>query len=69
MRNTHLILTLILIIVLVGPLGVPRKSGAARPTLSVGLYCIPLGHQRLECHADVRELHLSMDSRADRAGP
>lgn len=35
-------------------LAAPGKSDAAPPTgLDVGLYCISLGHQRLECHFEV----------------
>ncbi len=53
MFNTKWTRTLMLIIVLVGLLGVSGRSGAAPTPVAVGIYCISLGHQRLECHADV----------------
>jgi len=52
MFNIRWIRALVLITA-VGLLGIPGKSGAASTTLDVGLYCISLGHQRLECHAEV----------------
>ena len=52
MSKTNLIRALALVVAIAGLLGAPRKSGAVPPTsVSVGLYCISLGHQRLECHA------------------
>jgi hypothetical protein len=54
MFSTHGIRALVLTIVAVGLLLIPGKSGTASPTpVAVGIYCISLGHQRLECHADV----------------
>jgi len=50
MFQTNLIRALVLIIAVAALLGVPRKSGAA-PSVAVGVYCLSLGHQRLECHA------------------
>ena len=47
------ILALLLTIAFVALLAVPVKRGEARTTLDVGLYCISLGHQRLECHFEV----------------
>ncbi|HWW76296.1 MAG TPA: hypothetical protein VNZ44_12925 [Pyrinomonadaceae bacterium] len=47
------ILTLVLMVAVVVLLAVPLNRSAAQPTLSVGMYCISLGHQRLECHFDV----------------
>jgi hypothetical protein len=44
---------LVLIVVLIGLLGISSKSVAAPTLVAVGIYCISLGHQRLECHADV----------------
>ena len=47
------ILALLLTVVALVRLAAPAERGAARTGLSVGLYCISLGHQRLECHFDV----------------
>lgn len=47
------ILALTLTIAVVALLAVTGNRGAAQPTLSVGMYCISLGHQRLECHFEV----------------
>lgn len=44
---------LALALTLVALLVVPVNRGASRTTLDVGLYCISLGHQRLECHFEV----------------
>lgn len=53
MFKSHWIRALALAVVAVGILVISGKSGAApRRTLSVGIYCISLGHQRLECSAD-----------------
>jgi hypothetical protein len=53
MFKIHCIRAIVLIIAVAGLLGVPSKSDAARTTLAVGIYCISLGHSRLECHAEV----------------
>lgn len=53
MFNSKWTRVLALIIVLVGLLGISSRSGAAPTPVAVGIYCISLGHQRLECHADV----------------
>jgi hypothetical protein len=53
MFSKHWIRALALVIVAAGFLVSPGTSGAARRTVAVGIYCISLGHQRLECHADV----------------
>jgi hypothetical protein len=45
---------LALVLTVVALLIVPINRGrATRTTLAVGLYCISLGHQRLECHFEV----------------
>ena len=44
---------LVLTVAAVGFLAVPVGRGAAQTTLSVGISCISIGFQRLECHADV----------------
>ena len=44
-----LVLTLAALAILVAPV---RRS-AARTAPAPGIYCIPLGRNRLECHADV----------------
>ncbi|HEY9284804.1 MAG TPA: hypothetical protein VIP46_15210 [Pyrinomonadaceae bacterium] len=44
---------LALALTVVAFLFVPVNRGASRTTLNVGLYCISLGHQRLECHFEV----------------
>jgi hypothetical protein len=51
MFSTHRIRALLLIAV-VGLLFIPINSGAARTTVTVGLACYSLGHQRLQCEAD-----------------
>ena len=48
-RVPVLLLTLVVLVLLSAPV----KRGAARTTLDVGMYCISLGHQRLECHFEV----------------
>jgi hypothetical protein len=47
------ILVLILAAACIVALAVPVRRSEARTTLDVGLYCISLGHQRLECHFEV----------------
>lgn len=47
------ILALVLTVVALVLLAAPFKRGSARTGLDVALYCISLGHQRLECHFDV----------------
>lgn len=47
------ILVLVLTLVVFALLAAPIKRGKASTTLAVGLYCISLGHQRLECHFEV----------------
>jgi hypothetical protein len=47
------ILPFVLAAAAVAILVVPGKSGAPRRTVDVGMYCISLGHQRLECHFEV----------------
>jgi hypothetical protein len=47
------ILALVLTIAFGVLLAAPVKRGEARSGLAVGLYCISLGHQRLECHFEV----------------
>ena len=44
---------LALVLTVVALLVVPVSRGTSRTTLSVGMYCISLGHQRLECHFEV----------------
>lgn len=44
---------LVLTVAAVGFLAVPVNRGAARTTLSVGISCVSIGFQRLECSADV----------------
>lgn len=44
---------LALVLAVVALLVVPASRGASRTTLDVGMYCISLGHQRLECHFEV----------------
>ena len=52
MSKTNLIRVLVLVVAIAGLLGVPRKSDAFPSTsVSVGIFCISLGHQRVECHA------------------
>ena len=48
-RVPVLLLTLVALVLLSAPV----ERGAARTTLAVGMYCISLGHQRLECHFEV----------------
>ena len=50
MLKVHWIRTLALIVAVAALLGIPGKSGAAPTAPYVSLYCISLGHQRLECH-------------------
>ncbi|HEV2705342.1 MAG TPA: hypothetical protein VGV59_05430 [Pyrinomonadaceae bacterium] len=50
---SHRMRMLVLAIVAIVLLVVPGNSGAAPTSLNVGLYCISLGHQRLECHFEV----------------
>lgn len=47
------ILLIVLTLVVFALLAAPIKRGQASTTLDVGLYCISLGHQRLECHFEV----------------
>lgn len=47
------ILALVLTIAFIALLAAPINRSTARTGLSVGLYCISLGHQRLECQFDV----------------
>ena len=47
------ILALVLTIAFIALLAAPIKRSSARTGLDVGLYCISLGHQRLECHFEV----------------
>jgi len=42
----------LLITTALGLLAIPGTRGSASTTVAAGLYCISLGHQRLECHAD-----------------
>lgn len=44
---------LALALTVVAFLVVPVNRGTSRTTLDVGMYCISLGHQRLECHFEV----------------
>lgn len=53
MFNVNSIRALVLIVAVACLLGIPSKSGAAPTTLTVGMYCISLGHARLECHVEV----------------
>lgn len=53
MFNTHWVRALSLIICAAGLLGVSSKSIAAPTPISVGIYCVSQGHQRLECQAAV----------------
>jgi hypothetical protein len=48
-----LILALALAFVTLAPLTAPVKTVEARTGPTVGIYCYPLGRNRLECHADV----------------
>jgi hypothetical protein len=43
----------VLAVAVVALLVVPGKPSAATTTLDVNMYCISLGHQRLECHFEV----------------
>jgi hypothetical protein len=43
----------LILIIAVGLMCVSGTRTKAAPTLAVGIYCISLGHARLECHADV----------------
>lgn len=47
-----LTLTIILALVVLA-LPTPVRQSAAQPSLAVGVYCIYLGRNRNECHADV----------------
>jgi hypothetical protein len=47
------ILALVLTLVVLVLLSAPVERGAARTGLDVNMYCISLGHQRLECHFEV----------------
>ncbi len=53
MSNKRILTLALTIVVAVVLLTVPVKRGAARTTLDAGMYCISLGHQRLECHFTV----------------
>jgi hypothetical protein len=44
---------LVLTVAVIALLVVPGKFRAATTTLDVNMYCISLGHQRLECHFEV----------------
>src|ERR1041384_1384131 len=50
---SNMIRALVLALAVALLLAVPGRTGAARTGLDVGLYCIALGHQRLECHFEV----------------
>ncbi len=50
---TRILVLIIVLVAIVGSLGVSSRSSAAPTPVAVGIYCISLGHQRLECHADV----------------
>lgn len=47
-----LFMALLLAVALV-PLAAPANSGAAPTSPTVGLYCLSIGHQRLECQYEV----------------
>lgn len=49
----HRTRALVLALAAAALLGVPTKSGASPTTLNVGISCVSVGFQRLECHADV----------------
>jgi hypothetical protein len=44
---------LVLTVAAIGLLGVPAGSGAAPTSVTVGLYCLSIGHQRLECQYEI----------------
>jgi hypothetical protein len=50
MSNKRILAFILTVIAL---LVVPAVGSASRTTLDVGMYCISLGHQRLECHFEV----------------
>jgi len=50
---TRVLVLITFLVAVVGFLGVSSRSKAAPTPVAVGIYCISLGHQRLECHADV----------------
>lgn len=50
---TRVLVLIIVLVAAVGFLGFSSRSSAAPTPVAVGIYCISLGHQRLECHADV----------------
>ena len=52
MRKT-LVLVLALTLAVLALLSTPVRRGAARTGPAPSIYCIPLGRDRLECHADV----------------
>ena len=52
-KRTRVLVLIIVLVAVVGSLGVSSRSSAAPTPVAVGIYCISLGHQRLECHADV----------------
>jgi hypothetical protein len=47
-RTLALLLTTVVVLV-----SIPVERSSARTTLAVGMYCISLGHQRLETHFEV----------------
>jgi hypothetical protein len=47
------ILALVLTVVVLVLLSAPVKRSSAQTSLDVNMYCISLGHQRLECHFEV----------------
>jgi hypothetical protein len=52
-KSTRALVLIVVLVAIIGLLGVSSKSVAAPTPVAVGIYCISLGHQRLECHADV----------------
>jgi hypothetical protein len=49
----RLIRALVIAVAFAMLLAAPGRSSAARTGLDVSMYCISLGHQRLECHFEV----------------
>lgn len=49
----HKLTLLVILVLIVLALPTPIRHKAATPTLAVGVYCLYLGRNRDECHADV----------------